>query len=145
MDAGFFLWVNGQKVGYSQNSRNAAEFDVTKYLKPGENDVAVEVYRLTAGSYFEDQDMWRLSGIFRNVTLWSAPKLHVQDTFVTTDLDTDYRDATLKVVAKIHNYGDVASAPSVSAATLYDPDGKPVRRRPRRERPGDPAGRRARR
>ena len=126
VDAGFFLWVNGQKVGYSQNSRNAAEFDVTRYLHPGSNDVAVEVYRFTAGSYFEDQDMWRLSGIFRNVTLWSAPKLHLQDTFVTTDLDRDYRDATLKVVAKLRNYGATASPPGAVGVALYDPQGKPV-------------------
>ena len=127
VDAGFYLWVNGQKVGYSQNSRNAAEFDVTKYLHPGANDVAVEVYRFTAGSYFEDQDMWRLSGIFRNVTLWSAPKLHVQDTFVTTDLDKEYKDATLKVVAKVHNYGDQPSAAEALSVALYDEMGKPVK------------------
>ena len=126
VDAGFFLWINGQKVGYSQNSRNAAEFDVTKYLRPGKNDVAVEVYRLTAGSYLEDQDMWRMSGIFRNVTLWSAPKLHVQDTFVTTDLDSEYKDATLKVVTKVHNYGTTATKAQALTTTLYDASGKPV-------------------
>jgi beta-galactosidase len=123
VDAGFFLWVNGQKVGYSQNSRNAAEFDVTKFLHPGSNDVAVEVYTYTAGTYFEDQDMWRLSGIFRNVTLWSAPKLHLQDTFVTTDLDPQYRNASLKVVAKVHNYGIAASKPQSLKVNLYDPKG----------------------
>jgi beta-galactosidase len=128
VDAGFFLWVNGQKVGYSQNSRNAAEFDVTKFLRPGKNEVAVEVYRFTAGSYFEDQDMWRLSGIFRNVTLWSAPKLHVQDTFITTDLDSQYRDATLKLVAKVHNYGSTASKLQFLWVDLYDPQGKKVGR-----------------
>ncbi|MBE3086671.1 MAG: glycoside hydrolase family 2, partial [Bacteroidetes bacterium] len=58
VDAGFFLWVNGEKVGYSVNSRNAAEFDITKYVKPGKNIVAVEVYRFTSGTYLEDQDMW---------------------------------------------------------------------------------------
>jgi len=126
VDAGFFLWVNGQKVGYSQNSRNAAEFDVTKFLHPGSNDVAVEVYTYTAGTYFEDQDMWRLSGIFRNVTLWSAPKLHLQDTFVTTDLDPQYRNASLKVVAKVHNYGTSASKPQSLKVDLYDPKGLQV-------------------
>ena len=87
VDSAFFLWINGQKVGYSVNSRNAAEFDITQYVKPGKNMVAVEVYRYSAGSYLEDQDMWRLSGIFRNVTLWSAPQVHVRDFFVKTDLD----------------------------------------------------------
>jgi beta-galactosidase len=69
VDAGFFLWINGQKAGYSVNSRNVAEFDITKYVKPGKNMVAAEVYRYNTGSYLEDQDMWRLSGIFRNVTI----------------------------------------------------------------------------
>jgi beta-galactosidase len=105
VDAGFFVWVNGKKVGYSVNSRNPAEFDLTSYVVPGQkNLLAVEVYRYTAGSYMEDQDMWRLSGIFRNVTLWSAPQVHVRDFKLTADLDSSYRDGTLKVSAKIKNY-----------------------------------------
>jgi beta-galactosidase len=105
VDAGFFVWVNGKKVGYSVNSRNPAEFDLTSYVIPGQkNLLAVEVYRYTAGSYMEDQDMWRLSGIFRNVTLWSAPQVHVRDFALTTDLDSTYRDAVLRVTAKIKNY-----------------------------------------
>jgi len=108
VDAGFFVWVNGKKVGYSVNSRNPAEFDLTSYIVPGQKNVlAVEVYRYTAGSYMEDQDMWRLSGIFRNVTLWSAPQVHVRDFAVKTDLDSNYRDGVLKVSAKIKNYSDV--------------------------------------
>jgi len=87
VDAGFFLWVNGKKIGYSVNSRNAADFDITDYLQPGKNVLAVEVYRFTTGSYLEDQDMWRLSGIFRNVTLWSSPQEHIRDFYITTDLD----------------------------------------------------------
>jgi beta-galactosidase len=120
VDAGFFLWINGQKVGYSVNSRNAAEFDITKYLQPGKNTVAVEVYRYTSGSYLEDQDMWRLSGIFRNVTLWSTPQVHIRDFFIDTDLDDQYRNAAVHVTARVKNYG----ANSVKAATisvmLYD-------------------------
>ena len=106
VDAGFFLWINGKKVGYSVNSRNAAEFDITKYVKPGNNMVAVEVYRFTTGSYLEDQDMWRLSGIFRNVTLWSSPKEHIRDYFIKTTFDKDFRDAHLLVAAKVRNYSD---------------------------------------
>ena len=106
VDSAFFLWLNGEKVGYSVNSRNAAEFDLTKYLKPGKNLIAVEVYRYSAGSYLEDQDMWRLSGIFRNVTLWSAPQVHIRDFFVQTDLDAQYQDATLRVSATVRNYSD---------------------------------------
>ncbi len=95
-----------RKSAYSVNSRNAAEFDLTQYLKPGKNLLAVEVYRYSAGSYLEDQDMWRLSGIFRNVTLWSAPQVHIRDFSVKTDLDAQYKDATLEVTAKVHNYSD---------------------------------------
>lgn len=120
VDAGFFLWVNGQKVGYSVNSRNAAEFDLTKYVKPGNNMIAVEVYRFTTGSYMEDQDMFRLSGIFRNVTLWSAPQEHIRDFFVTTDLDARYTNATLNATGKIKNYGTRATPARKVSVDLYD-------------------------
>jgi beta-galactosidase len=120
VDAGFFLWINGEKVGYSVNSRNAAEFDVTSYVKPGKNMLAVEVYRFTAGSFLEDQDMWRLSGIFRNVTLWSTPATHVRDYFIKTDLDPTYTDATVEVTAKIKNYGSAKGISQNLTATLYD-------------------------
>jgi beta-galactosidase len=120
VDAGFFLWVNGEKVGYSVNSRNAAEFDITKYVKPGKNMVAVEVYRFTTGTYLEDQDMWRLSGIFRNVTIWSAPEQHIRDFFVKTDLDDQYRNATVEVTAKVRNYGTKATKAAKISAVLYD-------------------------
>ena len=120
VDAGFFLWVNGEKVGYSVNSRNAAEFDITKYVKPGNNMVAVEVYRFTTGTYVEDQDMWRLSGIFRNVTVWSAPQQHIRDFFVKTDLDDQYRNATVEVTARVKNYGTKEAKSYKVTATLYD-------------------------
>jgi len=109
VDSAFFIWVNGKKVGYSVNSRNPAEFDLTSYVVPGQkNLLAVEVYRYSAGSYMEDQDMWRLSGIFRNVTLWSSPQVHVRDFALTTDLDSSYRDAVLRASAKIRNYSATA-------------------------------------
>ena len=120
VDAGFFLWINGQKVGYSVNSRNVAEFDVTKYVKPGKNLLAVEVYRFTAGSYLEDQDMWRLSGIFRNVTLWSTPDTHVRDYFIKTDLDPKYQNATVEINTKIKNYGSSKGVAQTLVATLFD-------------------------
>lgn len=125
VDAGFFLWINGQKVGYSVNSRNAAEFDVTDYVKPGKNMVAAEVYRFTSGSYMEDQDMWRLSGIFRNVTIWSAPQQHIRDFFVKTNLDADYKDATVEVAAKIKNYSSTTVDAKKITADLFEGD-KPV-------------------
>ena len=128
VDSSFFLWLNGEKVGYSVNSRNAAEFDLTKYLKPGKNLVALEVYRYSAGSYLEDQDMWRLSGIFRNVTLWSAPQVHIRDFFVQTDLDAQYQDATLRVSATVRNYSDQPAPARRLAVALFNTDGKPVDR-----------------
>jgi len=122
VDAGFFLWINGQKVGYSVNSRNAAEFDVTDFVKPGKNMVAAEVYRYTSGSYMEDQDMWRLSGIFRNVTIWSAPEQHIRDYVVKTDLDANYRNARVEVIAKVKNYSQKAVGSKKMQALLYDGD-----------------------
>ena len=124
VDAGFFVWVNGKKVGYSVNSRNPAEFDLTSYVVPGQKNVlAVEVYRYTAGSYMEDQDMWRLSGIFRNVTLWSAPQVHVRDFALAADLDSNYRDGILRVTAKIKNYSAVAQPARRLQVELVTRDG----------------------
>ena len=123
VDSAFFLWINGQKVGYSVNSRNAAEFDITKYIQPGKNLVAVEVYRFSAGSFLEDQDMWRLSGIFRNVTLWSAPAVHVRDFFIKTDLDAQYKDATVEVTAKVKNYGETPTGINGLGIELFDASG----------------------
>ncbi|WP_157947751.1 glycoside hydrolase family 2 TIM barrel-domain containing protein [Abditibacterium utsteinense] len=127
VDSAFFVWVNGEKVGYNTGSRNATEFDITPFLKSGQsNSLAVEVYRYSSGSYLEDMDMWRLSGIFRNVTLWSAPVVHVRDFRVTTDLDAKYRNATLRVEAKVHNYGAKSVAARNFAVTLFNAAGKPV-------------------
>ncbi len=126
VDSAFFLWINGQKAGYSVNSRNAADFDITKYLKPGKNMVALEVYRYSSGTWLEDQDMFRLSGIFRNVTLWSAPQVHVRDFFVKTDLDADYKNATVEVTAKVKNLGAEAAAEQVLTVQLYGKDQKPL-------------------
>ena len=126
VDCAFFLWINGEKVGFSVNSRNAADFDLSKYLKPGKNLIAVEVYQYSSGTWLEDQDMWRLHGIFRNVTLWSAPQVHIRDFFVKTDLDKDYKDATLDVTAKIKNYSNKTAKAQTFTATLYDKAGKEI-------------------
>jgi beta-galactosidase len=122
VDAGFFLWVNGKKVGYSVNSRNAAEFDISGFVKPGNNIIAVEVYRFTTGSYLEDQDMWRLSGIFRNVTLWSTPQQHIRDFFVKTKFDSGYDNAVLEVIGKVKNFGSVITKPRHLTVDLYNGD-----------------------
>ncbi|HKI69921.1 MAG TPA: beta-galactosidase, partial [Verrucomicrobiae bacterium] len=83
----FYLWVNGEKVGMGKDSRTPVEFDITKYLKPGKNLLAVENFRWCDGSYLEDQDMWRMSGIFRDVYLWSPPDANIRDLEVHGDLD----------------------------------------------------------
>jgi len=128
VDCAFFLWINGEKVGFSVNSRNAAEFDLTNYLKTGKNTIAVEVYQYSSGTWLEDQDMFRLHGIFRNVTLWSAPQVHIRDFFVKTDLDKEYKDATLDITAKIKNYSDKTAKVQTLLASLYDNEGKEIAR-----------------
>ena len=114
-----YLWVNGQKVGYSQNSMSPAEFDVTSYLREGKNKLAVEVYRWCDGSYLEDQDMWRLSGIFREVQLWVRPLVHIADYHVMAVPDNDFSKAEVKATISICNTGKT-SAKDLQAALLLD-------------------------
>ena len=105
----FYLWINGRQVGYSQNSMSPAEFDVTGYLREGKNKLAVEVYRWSDGSYLEDQDMWRLSGIFREVQLWVRPLVHIADYHVTAVPDKDYSRAEIKAAVSLCNTGSRAA------------------------------------
>ncbi|MGE8203693.1 beta-galactosidase subunit alpha [Heyndrickxia sp. NPDC080065] len=107
VDSAFHLWVNGKEIGYSQGSRLTSEFDITPFIQEGENSIAVQVYQWSDGSYLEDQDMWWLSGIFRDVYLLSVPKVHLFDFYVTTKLDDQYNDADLNIRAKIKNTGAV--------------------------------------
>ncbi|MFA0015406.1 beta-galactosidase [Vibrio lentus] len=101
VNSAFHLWCNGKWVGYSQDSRLPAEFDVSDYLQAGDNTLAVMVLRWSDGSYLEDQDMWWLSGIFRDVALLRKPKVAIEDVRVETQLDACYRDACLKVSTQI--------------------------------------------
>ncbi len=101
---GIFIWVNGQKVGYSEDSKLAAEFDITKYIKTGENIVALEVYRWSDGSYLECQDMWRISGIERDVYLYATPKLDIRDFKVQSGLVNNYQDGQLHVDVEVNSY-----------------------------------------
>jgi beta-galactosidase len=100
----FYLWINGEEVGYSQGSMTPAEFNITKYLKSGNNQIAVEVYKWCDGSYLEDQDFWFLGGIFRDVYLYSKPKVFISDYFARCDFDENYKDAELKVRVDIKNH-----------------------------------------
>ena len=101
VSSAMYVWINGRRVGYSQDSRTPAEFRITDYLGPGENTLAVEVYRWSDGSYLEDQDMWRLSGIFRDVYLHAAPPVRIRDFGVDAGLDDRYRDGRLSVKVEI--------------------------------------------
>jgi beta-galactosidase len=105
VDSAFYVWVNGIKVGYNEDSRTPAEFDITPQLKPGSNLLAVEVYRFGDGAFLEDQDMWRMSGIYREVFLWSVAETHVRDVEIRSDLDSSYKDALLNVTAWVNRPG----------------------------------------
>jgi beta-galactosidase len=130
VDSAFYIWINGIRIGYSEDSRTPAEFDITRHLRPGRNLLAVEVYRFGDGAFLEDQDMWRMSGIYRDVYLWSRPAQHVRDFEVQTNLDDAYSDATL--VVKIAMADAPATQRNVEVtAALFDAAGiavgRPVR------------------
>jgi len=131
VDSFFYLWINGEYVGFSKNSRNAAIFNITEQVQKGSNVIAVEVYRNSDGSFLEAQDMFRLPGIFRSVSLVSRPRVHIRDLFVLPDLDEQYRDGALKVSAAIRNLsGAEAKGYSLScslfANKLYSDENDPV-------------------
>ncbi|MGE5527824.1 MAG: glycoside hydrolase family 2 TIM barrel-domain containing protein [Patescibacteria group bacterium] len=140
VDSAFHAWLNGSPLGYSQGSHLPAEFDLTPLLRPGENLLAVQVFQWSDGSYLEDQDMWRLSGIFRDVYLIAAPSAHIRDLSIRTELDGACRDAALKIRAAFRNLADGPAAGHELAARLVDADGAAVFERafavPRRLDPG---------
>jgi beta-galactosidase len=111
-----YVWVNGQHLGFSKDSRTPAEFDVTAAVKPGENLLAVEVFRWCDGSWLEDQDFWRMSGIYRDVALWSVPAVHLRDHEVRATLDATHKDGALAVTAEVRNAGAAAATVQVGAA-----------------------------
>ncbi len=120
------LWINGNFVGYSEGSMTPAEFRINKYLRSGENILAVEVYRWCDGSYLEDQDMWRLSGIYRDVYLYSAHEVKIRDFFVRTDFDAGYKDARLDIDVTLENGGTFSSGPFTVEARLFNTKGESV-------------------
>lgn len=126
VSSAYFLWVNGQEVGYNQGANEPAEFDVTQLIKTGKNTVSVMVFQYSDGTYNEDQDMWRLAGIFRSVYLMATPKVHIRDYYVTTDLDEKYENATLKVEAEVQNFSDQPIQGYKVRVTLLDQSNQPV-------------------
>jgi beta-galactosidase len=120
-----FIWINGREVGFNEGANEPAEYNITPYLKEGENTIAICVTKYSAGTWLEDQDMWRLAGIFRDVWLYTVPDVHLRDYFVRTDLDAAYRNAQLSITADLRNFTNNSNGYSVRA-TLLGTDKKTV-------------------
>jgi len=121
----FYIWINGQKVGYSQDSKTPAEFNLTSYLQPGENSIALEVYRWSDGAWLECQDFWRISGIERDVYLFATPKVHVFDFFCKAGLENYYTDGTFDLDLTVNNYSRTKGSYSV-AVSLFNKAGDEI-------------------
>ncbi|WP_409300912.1 glycoside hydrolase family 2 TIM barrel-domain containing protein [Peribacillus sp. SCS-155] len=120
VESAFFIWLNGEFVGYSEDSFSPADFELTPYLIEGENKLAVEVYQRSTGSWLEDQDFWRLSGIFREVYLYTVPKIHVFDADVRPEVDSTLKKGTVKVHLKLIGENNDSRV----MAELFDADGR---------------------
>ena len=128
-----YVWINGKEVGYSQGSKTPAEFDITEYLQPGTNTIAAQIYRWSDGSYLEDQDFWRISGIEREVFLYTTPKRHLRDVFARSTLDESYTNGELDVDVEVLDYdgAETEATPEVEALLYAKPtDAEPVWRGP---------------
>jgi len=122
----FYVWINGNYIGYGEDSFTPKEYDVTQYLRTGTNNISVEVYRWSDGSWLEDQDMIRLSGIFRDVFLFSTPSVHIYDFHYVTDLDGSYTNSTLTVKADLKYYSQTAPVGYTVEAAVYNSTGGQV-------------------
>lgn len=120
-----YVWVNGEKVGYTENAKSPAEFDITPYIRIGKNTLACEVHKFSDGSYLEDQDMWRLGGINRSVYLYSTAETRIQDFFAHPDLDAKYKNGLFSVDVKLKNYTASVKNQSLEIA-IVDKNGKKV-------------------
>ncbi|MBK8802685.1 MAG: DUF4981 domain-containing protein [Fibrobacteres bacterium] len=126
VESAYYVWVNGKYVGYSENSFTGHEFDVTDKLRPGANNISVQVFRWCDGSWMEDQDFIRLSGIHRDVYLFATPKTHIQDFQINADLATNYKDGDLKTSVWVQNTATAAAAGHTVDMLLFDAAGKQV-------------------
>ena len=130
VDSFYYVWVNGQLAGMSKGSRNASEFDITDIAQIGVNRIAVQVLQWSDGTYLEDQDMWWLSGIFRNVSISAVPQQDIYDIFAKAQLDSAYRNGKLEVEAEIVNSDTAAARALTAEAELFDSCGNPVFKKP---------------
>ncbi len=126
VSSAFYLYINGQEVGYSQGSMEPAEFDITQYVKEGNNIIALKVLKYCDGSYLEDQDMWRIAGIHRSVELYATPKIRIADIGYRTELDSLYHNAQLIVDPKLSVFGNERGTGYRIEAMLYDAQGTAV-------------------
>ncbi|HWS42046.1 MAG TPA: glycoside hydrolase family 2 TIM barrel-domain containing protein [Pseudoflavonifractor sp.] len=124
VEAAYYVYINGKEVGYSEDTYSPHSFDVTDYLLPGENLLAVKVHKFCDGTWFELQDMYKDGGIFRDIYLYSAPLVHIDDYFVTTDLDDNYENATLNLNLRVRNSSTTAASGYKVDVRLYDQSGK---------------------
>ncbi|MDE5601904.1 MAG: DUF4981 domain-containing protein, partial [Clostridia bacterium] len=125
-NSGAELYINGKFVGYSEDTFDYQEYDITPFVKVGENEVKIVVYRYTTGSYLEDQDMWRISGLFRDVTLIFLPKVRIADIYAYSELDEKFENAKLHIHGKVHIAKEIAVAATRMKAELIDVDGNVV-------------------
>lgn len=126
IQSAMYLWINDEKVGYHEDGMLPSEFNITNYVKKGDNEITVQVFNWSSGSYLEDQDFWRLSGIYRDVYLFATPNIRMRDFAVFSELDDEYKDATLNVTVDIENLHTLKNEQYFIRATLIDMQGNTV-------------------
>ena len=126
VNSAFYIWINGVKVGYSEGSKTPAEFNITKYINSGTNTIMLQVIRWSDGTYLEDQDFWRLSGIERDVFLYAQPKVALRDFFVKTNLSDDLKTSDFNIDINVRNYNSFKSNFAVQSK-LYDSNNKLIK------------------
>lgn len=126
VSSAFYLWVNGEMVGYDEDAMTSSVFNITPYLQDGKNTLAVQAYRWTTGSYMESGDTWTFSGIFRDVYLQSRSKVQIKDFFLTSDLDEQYQDATFSAKIKLQNNDGIVAKGYKVNIDIYDAEGNVI-------------------
>lgn len=126
IQSAMYLWINDEKVGYHEDGMLPSEFNITNYVKKGDNEITVQVFNWSSGSYLEDQDFWRLSGIYRDVYLFATPNVRMRDFAVFSELDDEYKDATLNVTVDIENLHTLKNEQYFIRTTLIDMQGNTV-------------------